>query len=133
MFKAKNGAIVVLLILLCAAGVPTLSQSKTNGDAQVEDKIYTVKELTQKAQILSRPEPTYTEEARKNDVAGTVRVRMVLASSGKVTNVAAITKLPDGLTEKALEAARKIKFKPALKDGRPVSQYVTINYNFDIW
>jgi outer membrane biosynthesis protein TonB len=41
--------------------------------------------------------------------------------------------LPDGLTEKAMEAARRIQFTPAEKDGRRVSQYATINYNFNIY
>jgi hypothetical protein len=41
--------------------------------------------------------------------------------------------LPEGLTEQAIEAARDIEFKPASKDGRPVSQYVTVEYNFNIY
>jgi hypothetical protein len=41
--------------------------------------------------------------------------------------------LPDGLTEACINAARKIKFIPAMKDGRFVSQYVTIEYNFNIY
>ncbi|MBA3323229.1 MAG: energy transducer TonB, partial [Pyrinomonadaceae bacterium] len=39
----------------------------------------------------------------------------------------------DGLTEKAIEAARRITFTPAEKDGRPVSQYITLVYNFNIY
>jgi hypothetical protein len=58
---------------------------------------------------------------------------MVLASDGTVQYVFAVHRLPDGLTEKAIEAARKIKFIPATKDGRRVSQYVTIDYNFNIY
>jgi outer membrane biosynthesis protein TonB len=44
-----------------------------------------------------------------------------------------VSRLPDGLTEKAIEAARRISFTPAEKDGRKVSQYVTIEYNFNIY
>jgi len=41
--------------------------------------------------------------------------------------------LPDGLTEKAIAAARSIRFQPAQKDGRPVSQYAVIEYSFNIY
>ena len=90
-------------------------------------------EVTRKAQIISKPEPLYTEEARKNQVTGTVRLRVILNASGSVSGISPISRLPDGLTEKAIEAARRISFKPAEKDGRKVSQYVQIEYNFNIY
>jgi TonB family protein len=86
--------------------------------------------VTQKPQILSKPDAEYTEEARKNHVAGTVVVRAVLSSTGQVTQVRPISSLPYGLTEKAIAAAHKIKFQPAMKDGTPVSVYMQIEYNF---
>jgi len=91
------------------------------------------KEVTTKAAIRSRPEPLYTERARESQTTGTVVLRMVLAADGTVKYIVAIRRLPDGLTESAISAARKIKFIPAMKDGRPVSQYVTIQYNFNIY
>ena len=90
-------------------------------------------QVTAKAAILSKPEPGFTEEARKNNVTGLVRLRAVLSSGGAVTNISVIKGLPDGLTEKAISAARNIKFRPAQKDGRTVSQWVTLEYNFNIY
>ena len=58
---------------------------------------------------------------------------MVLAADGTVQNIVPLATLPEGLTEQAIEAARDIEFKPASKDGRPVSQYVTVEYNFNIY
>jgi TonB family protein len=95
--------------------------------------IYTTKEVMTRAVINDRPEPLYTERARQNQVTGTVRLRMVLAADGMVKYIVALSRLPDGLTESAIKAARKIKFIPATKDGRPVSQYTTIDYNFNIF
>jgi TonB family protein len=97
------------------------------------DRVFSQKEVTRKATILDRPEPLYTEEARKNQVTGSVRVRMVLGANGAVSGVQALSRLPDGLTEKAIEAAHRVRFTPAEKDGRKVSQYVTIDYNFNIY
>jgi TonB family protein len=88
-------------------------------------------EVTKKAIITSMPEPGFTEEARNNNIYGTVRLRAVLNASGAVTNITVVKGLPDGLTEKAIMAARKIKFTPAQKDGRAVSQYVTLEYTFN--
>jgi TonB family protein len=97
------------------------------------DRVFKQSEVTRRATIIDKPEPLYTEEARKNQITGAVRVRMVLNANGSVTGIAAVSRLPDGLTEKAIEAARRIKFTPAEKDGRKVSQYVTIDYNFNIY
>jgi TonB family protein len=97
------------------------------------DRIYKTSELTQKARILSKPEPQYTEDARKNQISGTVVLRAVFSSSGSVTNIRTVSGLPYGLTEKAIAAARQIRFVPAMKDGRAVSQYIQIEYNFNLY
>ena len=89
--------------------------------------------MTQRAVITHKPEPGFTEEARRNNVTGLVRLRAVLSASGEVANVTVIKGLPDGLTEKAIEAARQIKFRPAQKDGHTVSQYIVLEYNFNIY
>jgi protein TonB len=86
-----------------------------------------------KARILSRPEPQYTEEARKNQISGTVVLRAVFSSSGQVTNIRAVSSLPYGLTERAIAAAREIRFTPAMKDGHAVSQSIQIEYNFNLY
>ncbi|HEY0098962.1 MAG TPA: energy transducer TonB [Pyrinomonadaceae bacterium] len=104
-----------------------------NGGTPDYARPFNPKEVTRRANITSKPEPLYTEEARKNQVTGTVRLRLILSASGQVTGITPLTKLPDGLTEKAIEAARRISFTPAEKDGRKVSQYVTIEYNFNIY
>ena len=96
-------------------------------------KNFSPREVTRRAQVISRPEPLYTEEARRNQITGTVSLRLVLNANGTVSNISAVSRLPDGLTERAIEAARQIKFTPAEKDGRKVSQWVTIQYNFNIY
>lgn len=87
-------------------------------------------EVTSRARITFKPDPGYTEEARRNFVEGAVRLRVVLNLSGEVTSISVIKGLPDGLTERAIAAARQIKFTPAQKDGRTVSQYAVLEYDF---
>jgi len=97
------------------------------------DKIFSGREVTSKARVLSKPEPTYTEAARKNQITGTVVLRAVFSSGGSVTNIHAVSGLPDGLTERAIAAAKSIRFVPATKDGRPVSMWMELQYNFNLY
>jgi TonB family protein len=97
------------------------------------NRVFSGKDVTSKARVLSKPEPQYTEEARKNQITGTVVLRAVFTSGGQVTNIRSVSGLPFGLTERAIAAARQIKFSPAMKDGRPVSMYIQLEYNFNLY
>jgi TonB family protein len=97
------------------------------------NKIFSGRDVTSKARVLSKPEPQYTEEARKNQITGTVVLRAVFSSGGQVTQIRAISGLPNGLTERAIAAARQIRFVPATKDGRPVSMWMQLEYNFNLY
>jgi TonB family protein len=95
--------------------------------------IFSAKEVTRPAFAITRPEPFYTEEAKQNQEMGTVVMRAVLTSSGKISDIRVIQGLKYGLTEKAVEAASKMMFIPAMKDGQFVSQYLQIEYNFNLY
>lgn len=97
------------------------------------DRIFTGKDVTSKARLISKPEPQYTEDARKNQITGTVVLKVVFASNGTVSNIRTVSGLPYGLTERAIAAARQIKFVPATKDGRPVSMWMQLEYNFNLY
>jgi TonB family protein len=91
------------------------------------------KEVSVKARILSKPEPQYSPEARSKQTTGTVLLRAILAANGQVVGIRVLSGLPNGLTEQAIYAARRIKFVPALKDGQPVSTFVQLEYNFNLY
>jgi len=96
-------------------------------------KLFRASQVEQKARLLSKPEPHYTEEARRNQVSGTVVLLAVFASSGEVTQIRALRTLPFGLTERAIAAARQIQFVPALKGGQSVSVSMQLEYNFNLY
>jgi TonB family protein len=81
---------------------------------------------------LRSPAPQYTEAARANKINGTVVLRVLVGTDGDVKQVRVVSGLPDGLNEKAIEAARQAKFKPAMKDGKPVPYWVGLEMNFNI-
>ena len=90
-------------------------------------------ELEQRARVLSKPEPSYTESARKFGITGTVVLRGEFSYDGQIRDLQVIKRLPHGLTEAALRAARAIKFTPAQKNGKPVSMYMQLEYNFNLY
>jgi tetratricopeptide (TPR) repeat protein len=96
-------------------------------------KLFSGKDVTTKARILSKPEPTYTEEARRHKTTGTVVLKAIFAANGRVIGIHPVTYLPHGLTERSVAAAQQIKFIPAIKDGHPVSMYMQLEYNFNLY
>lgn len=95
--------------------------------------VLTGKEVSVKARVLSKPEPQYTDEARNRQITGTVVLRAIFAANGRVIVIHAVSGLPGGLTERAIHAARQIRFVPAIKNGRPVSMYIQLEYNFHLY
>jgi TonB family protein len=88
------------------------------------------KEVDVKAEIKARPDPSYTREARRVGVQGVVVLKALLKPDGKIDRVRVVQDLPFGLTENAIRAACEIKFKPAVKAGKEVPQWVTLQYVF---
>ena len=80
--------------------------------------------------LLYKVEPEYSEEARKAKYQGTVLLYIQVDPSGKATNLRVLHSLGLGLDEKAMEAVKKWKFKPGVKDGKPVTVEAQIEVNF---
>jgi protein TonB len=97
------------------------------------DRPFVGSQVEQRARLLSKPEPQYTDEARKNQITGTVTLRVIFSSAGEVVQIRAVNTLPFGLTERAIAAARQIKFLPAMKGGQPVSVFMQLEYNFHLY
>jgi TonB family protein len=91
------------------------------------------KQVNRRTTTVMKPEPMYTEEARQKGITGTVVLKVVFFSDGSVGNIQTVAGLPYGLTEKAIEAAKKIKFIPAMKDGKLVSMWMQLEYNFNLY
>ena len=90
-------------------------------------------EVTTKARVLAKPEPQYTDVARQAGSTGTVILRAVFAVDGRVRHILVIKSLPNGLTERSVEAAKRIRFTPATINGQPVSMFVQLEYNFHLF
>jgi protein TonB len=83
--------------------------------------------------LLVSPDPEFSEEARKAKFSGNVEVYLIVDENGNPTHVKVARPIGMGLDEKAVEAVRQYKFKPALKDGKPVKVDMYIDVNFQIF
>lgn len=83
--------------------------------------------------ILSKPRAEYSDMARQHNVQGAVKLRVTFLSSGEIGDITAVSELPDGLTERAIAAAKRIKFEPAQRAGRPVTVTKVVEYSFSIY
>lgn len=82
---------------------------------------------------IYKPEPPYSEEARKAKFQGVVVLSIVVDSQGNVSDVRLVRRLGLGLDEKAVETVRTWKFKPATRNSMPVPVRVMVEVTFRLF
>jgi TonB family protein len=83
-----------------------------------------------KARLIYRVEPEYTEDAREKKIAGTVVLTLTVDHEGLPQNIHVKKSLYPSLDQSAIDAAKKMRFEPAMKDGQPVSMWISVEMNF---
>lgn len=83
--------------------------------------------------ISYNPKPGYTDAARIANTQGTVTLNVTFLASGQIGAVSVVSGLPNGLNEKAIAAAKSIRFVPAKKNGVPYTVNKRIAYSFTIY
>jgi len=81
-------------------------------------------------EFLSRVKPEYTHQAESADISATVEASVIFQSAGTLREIEITRWAGFGLDESSIEAIRQLKFKPATRDGKPVSIRATVQYNF---
>jgi len=84
------------------------------------------------AEVISKPTPAYTAEARNLRIEGEVVLEVVFEASGKLRVVRVVQGLGHGLDETAMRAAEQIRFKPAQRDGQPADYTATVHIVFQL-
>jgi len=131
--KERMLAIVTFLMLIVVGGGMVLLpldsvRAQSRGRKQTESK----PQDRRPPKILYREKAEYTQKARDRGIEGKVILDVVFQADGKITGIKVIQGLPDGLTEKAIEAAQKTRFEPAMKDGVPVNVRGKLDYHFSL-
>jgi TonB family protein len=83
-------------------------------------------------EILFKPKPAYTLEAREMRLEGEVSLQVVFQASGTIRVVRVVQGLGHGLDEAAQQAALRVRFKPAMRGGVPVDTNATIKISFEL-
>lgn len=84
-------------------------------------------------EVIFKVEPEFSEEARKAKFMGVVTVNLIVDTKGLPQNVHVVRGVGMGLDQKALEAVRQYRFKPAMENGKPVPVQVNVEVNFQIF
>jgi TonB family protein len=84
------------------------------------------------AEILSKPTPVYTQEARSKRIEGEVLLEVVFEATGKIHVLRVIRGLGYGLDDAAVQAAEQIRFKPALQNGQPSDSTAVVHIIFQL-
>jgi len=87
---------------------------------------------TQPVEILDKPNPVYSEEARRRRIEGEILVSVIFRAGGQVEVQGVRRGLGFGLDEAAVRAAQRIRFKPALRNGQPVDFPATVHIVFQL-
>ena len=128
--------LTALLSLTFFAGAVEAQTGGVNSPNQAsEEKIYKADEVDQKAEITNRRRVKISSECgTEKNSSGQVKLELVLHKSGKVTSVKLAEKSGCRyFNDRSLEIAKKIKFKSAMKDGKTVSQYAYIIYEYSFY
>jgi TonB family protein len=97
----------------------------------VMESVYEMSE-TLRPTILYREKVVYTPEALANKVRGTVVLNVIFGADGDIRVLRVVRGLPHGLTGQALKAAQRVRFEPAVKDGKPVDVRGDLEFSFDL-
>jgi TonB family protein len=88
------------------------------------------KPIDRPVEILFKPTPEYTDEARSARIEGTVSLELEFTAAGDIRVLRVVRGLGHGLDEAAQRAALRMRFKPAQSDGRPVDSRATVHITF---
>ncbi len=78
------------------------------------------------------PSPIYTEDGRRARIQGVVILEAIIDALGNVARVKVLKGLPAGLTESAVETAKRWQFEPAKRQGQPVAVYLNLTIRFSL-
>jgi TonB family protein len=80
--------------------------------------------------FFERLRPEYTMEAQLANITATVEIEAVFSRTGKVTDLEIVKWAGFGLDESALQTVARLRFKPAERNGQPISVRALVRYNF---
>jgi TonB family protein len=112
-------------------------QSKEDYDKQIASRIaagelFRVGGAIAPPKLIYGPDPGYTESAKEEHLEGTVVLAVVVGAEGLPHDIRVTRAIGKGLDEEAIDAVRQWRFKPATKDGKPVTVVISVEVTFHL-
>jgi TonB family protein len=111
---------------VASAGIPAVAQAAPIRQSAVETPTST------NLEVLSKPPPKYTSEARELKVQGDVVLRVTFTAAGQVVVQGLVHGLGHGLDEEARRVAQQIRYRPATRNGQAVDLTTNITISFQL-
>lgn len=129
----KNGPLAVTVQEQIAAVRWFANFYKKRGDSTPKDSGQSPAEPGTKLAVKKAKAPDYTQEARGTGLSGIVILLVAFRADGTIGTILVLRGLGYGMTEKAVEAAKQIKFEPVIKNGVPVDVVRRVEYSFSVY
>jgi TonB family protein len=127
--RSSAGFLVRCAIVLSAAAL-ILPIAVTRQQVYAQGKIYKIADGVSQPTILYKQEPEYTPEAKDAGIEGTVLLKAEISAEGRAENIRVAKSVDPGLDANAVTALSNWRFKPGMKDGKPVAVYASIEITF---
>jgi protein TonB len=98
----------------------------------IQDETFDVSELEKRPEPVSQVAPAYPSELRKAKIEGLVTLMFVLNEDGRVEDPRVESSSRPEFEKPALEAVKRWRFRPGMKDGQPVRTYIKYPIRFRV-
>src|SRR2546422_2687560 len=133
--NTNQACFVTTIMVLCVLVAHGQTQPPDNADAAktAPTGAFRVGGGVSAPKEIHAPDPEYSDEARKAKLQGTCVLLVIIGPDGLAHDIKVTNTLGLGLDEKAIEAVRKWRFEPAMKDGKPVNVLISVQVNFRLY
>ena len=131
-FREANKRFAELLTKYQESSEMQYARKYLEAQKQLEQQYYAANPQTRRPRVIHRVEPVYPADAREKNIKGSVVLTMVVDREGKPQDIKIWSSLHPSMDRAAIEAARQMRFEPALKDGQPVSETLLVEFYFSL-
>lgn len=125
----------VSFVAQAKGALPTIQPCPENLSTTTFDghSIYRAGSAVKVPVLTFQPDAEFSDEARRKHYQGVCIIALIVDPKGNPQNAHVIRALGMGLDQKAMEAVRRYRFKPATFDGKPVPVLITVEIDFHLY
>jgi TonB family protein len=122
----------IAIVLLAGALSGRFLGADTSKDREEDAKVYDIGPDVQPPKLVHVVEPEFDPKSEEAFTSGVVRMQIVITTEGNVKDPKVVAGLNERQNDKAIEAVKKWRFKPALRQNKPVNVKVTVEVSFHL-